>query len=118
MNGILISASEKERANYYRDNPEARDKVNGAKIKAEVQKLKEEEEFNAKQLGRKPFTQPVLADVTFPLPSVTPSSASRNANTGGYIAPECFSKACATGEEEKVESATEASPWGESDEEG
>jgi hypothetical protein len=81
---------DQERANYYADNPEARDKANGAKIKAEVQRLKEEEESRAKQLGREPFTYSVLADTTFILPSVTPSSASGNANTGGHIALQCF----------------------------
>ena len=74
MNDTPISASDEERANYYADNPEARVKANGAKIKAEVQRLKEEEESRAKQLGREPFTHPVLADTTFIVPSVTPSS--------------------------------------------
>jgi hypothetical protein len=63
MNNILISTSDQERANYYDENP---DKSGGRKIKAEAQRLKEEEEFTAKQLGRKPFTQPVLADTTSP----------------------------------------------------
>ena len=63
MNKRLISASEKEQENYYKDNPGARDR---AKIKVEVQRLKEQEESTAKRFGRQPFTQPVLAVLPSP----------------------------------------------------
>lgn len=82
ISDILIRPLDKEKANYYKDNPEAHAKSSGARIKAEIDRLTAEEISASERLGWKPFTQPVLPHTILPCPSLMPSSASGHANTG------------------------------------
>ena len=56
---IFKHTADNEKAAYYAENPQAKDKIDNAVFQAERRRLQRKEEMEAEAQGRKPFTRPV-----------------------------------------------------------